>query len=513
MGIEAWSSTAASNNSASPNGAPEGWAPSAVNDWGRQTMASVRAWYETAQWINLGYTCTRASGTTFTISGDKTADFTTYRAIKIADSVALYGFVVSSSYSAPNTTVTVQLLSGSLSTSMNGTTVSLGAITPSSQSIPKNLLYGLHVYAADAGANDTYAITVSPTPISLSAGMIFHFKANTANTGAASLNINSIGAITIKKNVSSDLDDNDILASQIVSVIYDGTNFQMLSPTSRVLATEDNRTNTVAVAGTIRATTSGTPAANIGTGLKFQAESGDENPSDFGQVEFAASDVSAGSEDTYFQILLRTAGAALAAAYRFVITSAFKYTFTGAPTADRTITIADESFTLRSKICDLIGSDTASNSSSLTVSGLSSTYSHFVVEFQSIRPATDNTNLRMTLNGVSSSDYLFMNRNSSFATTPSSSEGGGSGTTFWQIGSSFGNGAADLLQGTAKIINTGVNPIMATWDVIYNDGGTGTCCRGGGQLSNNNSVTSVSIACASGNITSGKMLVYGFRAS
>ena len=54
--ISTWSTTAADNNSASPDGAPEGWAPSHVNNWGRETMAAVRTWYEDADgdgWTNL----------------------------------------------------------------------------------------------------------------------------------------------------------------------------------------------------------------------------------------------------------------------------------------------------------------------------------------------------------------------------------------------------------------------------------------------------------------------------
>jgi hypothetical protein len=87
-------------------------------------------------------------------------------------------------------------------------------------------------YAADAGASDTYAVTLPIVPSSYYTGMIVEFKANTANTGAATLNVNSLGAKTIKKNATSDLSDNDIAANQIVQVIYDGTNFQLLSPTA-----------------------------------------------------------------------------------------------------------------------------------------------------------------------------------------------------------------------------------------------------------------------------------------
>jgi len=89
---------------------------------------------------------------------------------------------------------------------------------------------GAERYAADAGGSDAYAVTLSPVPTSYATGMSIHFKANTANTGAATLNVNSLGAKTIKKGVNTDLDTGDIAAGQIVQVIYDGTNFVLQSP-------------------------------------------------------------------------------------------------------------------------------------------------------------------------------------------------------------------------------------------------------------------------------------------
>lgn len=113
-----------------------------------------------------------------------------------------------------------------------------------------------------------------------------------------------------------------------------------------IVNASDGRTNTVNAPLTVRALTTNTPAAGIGVGQLFQAESADESPSNFGQTEFVASDVTAGSEDTYFQILLRRAGAALAAAYRWVATTAFNAVFTHANTADRTYTMANRSCVL-----------------------------------------------------------------------------------------------------------------------------------------------------------------------
>lgn len=84
-------------------------------------------------------------------------------------------------------------------------------------------------YAIDAGGDDTYAITLSPAPSAYAAGMMVSFTSSTGNTGASTLNVNSLGSKTIKKHGSYDLETGDILASQVVTVIYDGTNFQLIS--------------------------------------------------------------------------------------------------------------------------------------------------------------------------------------------------------------------------------------------------------------------------------------------
>lgn len=91
---------------------------------------------------------------------------------------------------------------------------------------------GTYNYATTATGNDTYVITLSPAITSYKTGSCYLFKADVANVGAASLNINSVGAVTIKKTtsgVTTDLSDNDIRAGQIVLVCHDGTNFQMIS--------------------------------------------------------------------------------------------------------------------------------------------------------------------------------------------------------------------------------------------------------------------------------------------
>ncbi len=85
-------------------------------------------------------------------------------------------------------------------------------------------------FGADAGANDSYVITLSPAPAAYTTGMIVVFKANTVNTGAASINVNSLGAKTIVKRVSTALANGDIPALSFNILVYDGTNFKLLNP-------------------------------------------------------------------------------------------------------------------------------------------------------------------------------------------------------------------------------------------------------------------------------------------
>jgi len=105
----------------------------------------------------------------------------------------------------------------------------------------KPLLYGI-----DGGSTDSYAVSLDVAPSSYFEGLQIQFKANTANTGACSLNVNTLGAKTIKKNTSEDMANNDIKAGEIVTVIYDGTNFQMQT----VIPTTLNRAFTWYLDGT-----------------------------------------------------------------------------------------------------------------------------------------------------------------------------------------------------------------------------------------------------------------------
>lgn len=87
------------------------------------------------------------------------------------------------------------------------------------------------VQLTTAGTGAAYTLQF-PGSFTLSTGLVITFKAHTSNTGPATLNINGTGAVSIRKQVSTALVSGDILTNQEVTVVYDGTNFQLMSPSS-----------------------------------------------------------------------------------------------------------------------------------------------------------------------------------------------------------------------------------------------------------------------------------------
>lgn len=92
-------------------------------------------------------------------------------------------------------------------------------------------------YAADSSVSaNTITVTLSPVPTSYTAGMPIKVKVANAVTAATTINVNTLGAKTIKKYVNgaiSDLTANDIIANQTVTMVYDsGLGFMILQSPS-----------------------------------------------------------------------------------------------------------------------------------------------------------------------------------------------------------------------------------------------------------------------------------------
>ena len=95
------------------------------------------------------------------------------------------------------------------------------------------IINGSVYYGADSGSSDTYVVTIPCSPAAYVVGALYHVKANTVNTGVASLNVNGLGAIPIRKWLNGskvDLTDGDICSTQVIETMYDGTHMVMVSP-------------------------------------------------------------------------------------------------------------------------------------------------------------------------------------------------------------------------------------------------------------------------------------------
>lgn len=244
--ISTWSTVADANGTlgGTPNYWPEGQAPSTVNNCARLMMATIRSQWNDAAWFNWGYTVTRVSGNSFTVvtaswnTVTLPAAFEANARIKLLDSSTLYGTITTVSVSALSTLVTFTPDAGSLTSSFSSV---YNSIIPATNTpipglnIPTDVVTQKtqQIYAADTGATNSAQITLVPTLNAYATGEIINFKAANTNTGATTLQVDALGTKTIKKDGGgSDLAAGDIIAGQMVSVLYDGTNFQMVCPTA-----------------------------------------------------------------------------------------------------------------------------------------------------------------------------------------------------------------------------------------------------------------------------------------
>lgn len=133
--VQTWSTTAASNNSAAPNGFPEGMPPSGVNDAAREVMAAVARYREDTDGVNT------SSGT------------------------------------------------------------------------------------------DTITLASSRTMTAYAQGDMYTFKAGGTNTGATTLNVDGLGAKDVQFNGAA-CAGGEIITDLMYTVVYDGTQFQLMNAAS-----------------------------------------------------------------------------------------------------------------------------------------------------------------------------------------------------------------------------------------------------------------------------------------
>ena len=84
-------------------------------------------------------------------------------------------------------------------------------------------------YAVDTGVVNAYVVTFSSLTTTYTAGLRIQFKTSIANTGASTINVNGQGVKNIVYPNGSALGPGSIPAGAINDIIYDGTQFLLLS--------------------------------------------------------------------------------------------------------------------------------------------------------------------------------------------------------------------------------------------------------------------------------------------
>jgi len=113
----------------------------------------------------------------------------------------------------------------------NSSTVVAGddALAADYNDLRKDAIRNAGDYASSTGSANAYLLSVDAQVDSYVEGDVHKFKANFNNTAAATLNVNSLGAKTIKTVTGQDLEADTIRNGQIVVVVYDGTDFLLVT--------------------------------------------------------------------------------------------------------------------------------------------------------------------------------------------------------------------------------------------------------------------------------------------
>lgn len=87
-----------------------------------------------------------------------------------------------------------------------------------------------HIWAGTSGGSaNAQTLTFSPAPLTVYTGMKIRFKAGATNTGALTINPNSLGATSVKCPDGSALIGGEVASGRIIEAVYDGTNFILTS--------------------------------------------------------------------------------------------------------------------------------------------------------------------------------------------------------------------------------------------------------------------------------------------
>ncbi len=144
------------------------------------------------------------------------------------------------------------------SSTATGSTGAILVVTPDALGASTNNQYVASIintgipYAVATGTATAYTATFATGFSTLASGASLNFLVPISNATGITLNVNSLGAKSLKKNVSTSLASGDLSAGQIVEVVFDGTNFQVATPVPATPTSYNNgvTTHNLATTGT-----------------------------------------------------------------------------------------------------------------------------------------------------------------------------------------------------------------------------------------------------------------------
>jgi hypothetical protein len=181
-------------------------------------------------------------------------------------------------------------------------------------------------FGSDIGSANAYQVDLSPAPAAYAAGQMVVFAAANANSGASTLTLNSLSAQNLVADGGSALVGGEIAAGQIVTAVYDGSQFQVISTPVTTASIQDSALIFAADTGSANAYAIALnptpPAYTAGQMVVFQAANANTGPStlsvngataqnlvDNGGAAFSGGEIAAGQivaavyDGTQFQLV------------------------------------------------------------------------------------------------------------------------------------------------------------------------------------------------------------------
>lgn len=87
-----------------------------------------------------------------------------------------------------------------------------------------------YTFAQAGGTANALTLTLTPPPASYTLGMAIQFLVTTSNTGAATININELGAVPLITFDAQNPAGGDLKAGRLVKAAFDGAAFQITTP-------------------------------------------------------------------------------------------------------------------------------------------------------------------------------------------------------------------------------------------------------------------------------------------